>query len=73
MPANNAMNLLLAILNKICAEIREQRRGRRALHEVKFAKYKIAPRADDRLVQQRLLRRLPRSLKPALSDKLTTC
>ena len=67
------MNLLRAILRKIAAEFRVQRLGRRSLREIQFAKYKVAPEQGDRIVRERLLRRLPRSLETAPAGKLTTC
>ena len=67
------MNLLRAIFRKIAAELRAQRLGRRALREVQFAKYKVAPQQGDRIVRERLLRRLPGSVETAHSGKLTTC
>lgn len=57
------MNLIRAIFTKLAAEFRAQRLGRRALREVQFAKYKVAPRQDDRIVAERLLRRLPGSVR----------
>jgi hypothetical protein len=64
------MNLFQAFLAKIAAEFHVQRYGRRALNEIKFAKYKIAPRQSDRSVRERLLRRLPRQFGTV--DWLTT-
>lgn len=52
------MSLLRALLRRIVAELRLQQIGRRSLREVRFRKYKVVPK-DDRLVRDRLLRRLP--------------
>ena len=53
------MNLIRTILSKIAAEFRLLRVGQHALREVRFAKYKIAPRKGDLAIQEHLLRRIP--------------
>ncbi|MBI2929488.1 MAG: hypothetical protein HYY24_27810 [Verrucomicrobia bacterium] len=65
------MNLFRAIFKKIAAELRVQRIGRRALREVHFAKYKVAPQRGDRNVAERLLRRFPGSFETS-AFSLTT-
>jgi hypothetical protein len=57
------MNLIRTILFGIAAELRLLRVGQRALREVRFAKYKVAPRKGDLAIQQLLLRRIPLQLR----------
>ena len=55
------MNPLRTILTKFAAEFRLHRLGRRSLREIQFSKYKVAARETDRIIAERLLRRLPGS------------
>ena len=56
------MNPFRAILRKLAAEFRAQRLGRRALREIRFAKYRVPTERDERSVEEIGLRRLPRRL-----------
>lgn len=66
------MNLLRAIVSRIVAELRLQWLGRRSLREVRFSKYKVAPKQGDRRVAERLLRRLPGELGTSRFNFTTT-
>ena len=57
------MNLIRAILSRIAAEMRAQRTGRQALREIRFSKYRVAQ--HNRTVQERVMRRMPRSFRMA--------
>lgn len=63
--AFNSMKRFLIILRKLAAEFRAQALGHRALHEIRFAKYKVAAHGDERAIQEFVLRRLPRRLESA--------
>ena len=56
------MNPFRAIFSRLAAEWRDHWLGRRALREVRFAKYKVTLEPGDRLCRERVLRRLPRTL-----------
>lgn len=58
----DSVNLFRKIAARIATELRMQRLGRRSLREVQFRKYKAPSQTGDRLVRDRLLRRLPRHL-----------
>lgn len=56
------MDLFRAIFDRIAMELRLHRLGRRSLREGRFRKYKIF-QSEDRVIRERLLRRLPRGLE----------
>jgi hypothetical protein len=56
------MHLFRVIFSRLLAEFRTHRFGRRALREVRFAKYKVTSEPGDRSCRERVLRRLPRHL-----------
>jgi len=51
-----------SILSRLVSEVRAQWLGRRALREVRFAKYQVTSEPGDRPCRERVLRRLPRNL-----------
>jgi hypothetical protein len=53
----NAMIPPQTLFARLVVGIETLLRGRRALRELQFAKYNIAPRLGKRVVQERLLRR----------------
>jgi hypothetical protein len=66
------VNFIPAIFQRLAGEIRAQRLGRRALREVQFAKYKVAPRQDDRTIRDRILLGVPPKLGLGLFQSLTS-
>ena len=52
------MILRQPFFGRVIAAVENVVLGRRALHELQFAKYNVAPRLGKRVVQERLLRRL---------------
>jgi hypothetical protein len=66
------MNLFRAMFARIAAEVREQWFGRCALREVSFRKYKVAAHQENRVVEERLLRKVPRSFKRVRLRSLTS-
>jgi hypothetical protein len=57
------VNTFRAIFSRLGAEWQAQWLGRRALREVRFAKYTVTPGPGDHLCRERVLRRLPRNLR----------
>jgi hypothetical protein len=66
------LNLLLTILRKIVAQCRSRRLGLRSPREIHFAKYQIAPQGEDRFIEERLLRSLPKLFGPRSPRHRTT-
>lgn len=60
------MSLALMFLEHCACEVRDQGLGRKALREIHFVKYKVAPRQGDRNVRDRVLLRLPSRLAAGL-------
>src|SRR5262245_41040717 len=66
---HDAMNLFQTIASRVVAEWCAQRSGRRALREVRFAKYRIQPTDATWLIRERLLHRLaPRACGSAATS-----
>ena len=56
------MNPVQGMLSRLAAEWCVQWLGRRALREIRFAKYKVTLEPGDRPCRERVLRQLPRNL-----------
>lgn len=59
------MKVLRAIFHRLTLEIQAQLIGRRSLREIRFEKYKVAPRAKHRSIAERLFRHLASNLETA--------
>ena len=56
-----ALHRMGVVVRNMTSEFRTQLLGRRALHEIRFARYRAATDRDEREVQELALRRLART------------